>query len=318
MPIKIVQFTHPGGQSVLSKRGGQSSLKEWNIGSHCRNFLIAKGQYVTGNALSGQQDLLFWGEWEPDSKIIASFNPPDPVLYPTYLHSPFLRLDKGGKVIKYNSNWNPTKRNSCSPTCSPFQNTDPFVFDEYFLYSLCRQETFASMKNLDAGSIILFGSTISAKRGGPYFVLDTVFVVGEKRSYTAGNWQNDLSGFIPKYYDEIMGFGTWMNKNIPFTCYKGATFHHPVDGMYSFVPCKTVEEHGINGFSRAVLKSQDLCSINIPQIKQNKRDDKFISDNLNTAPNYTASDLATNKQVWDKICQIIDSQGFKQGMNFKY
>jgi hypothetical protein len=83
--------------------------------------------------------------------------------------------------------------------------------------------------------------------------------------------------------------------------------------MYSFVPCKTVEEHGINGFSRAVLKSQDLCSINIPPIRQNKRDAKFISDNLNTAPNYTASDLATNKQVWDKICQIIDSQGFKQG-----
>lgn len=324
MSIKIVQFTHPGGQYVLTQNEKKSGIKEWNISNHRRKFLIAEGQYVTGGTLSVPQELLFWGEWEPDSEIVATYSVSDPVICPIHLHSPFLRLDKKGKVIKSNSKLATTPIACCtgklSPTCSKvcnqFENTDPFVFGDSFYYSLCKQDTFVSMRNLDVGSIILFGSTISAKRGGPYFVLDTVFVVGDKQAYTVNNYKKDLAGFIPNHYAEIMGFNALATK-VQLTCYKGATFNDPINGMYSFVPCEPAEVPR-SGFSRVMLKEKDFSSIGIPVLKQNKKNPKFISDNLNSSPNFTESDLATNKLVWDKICDIVASQGCQQGMNFKY
>lgn len=324
MSVKIVQFTHPGGQYPLSRIEKKSGIKEWNIGNHRRKFMIAEGQYVIGGALSVPQELLFWGEWEPDSKIVATYSVSDPVIFPTYLHSPFLRLDKKGKVIKFNSKLTTPPIACCtgklSPTCSKvcnqFENTDPFVFGDCFYYSLCKQETFVSMRSLDVGSIILFGSTISAKRGGPYFALDTVFVVGEKQTYTVDNYKKSLAHFVPSNYDGIMGFNALTTK-FQFTCYKGATFNAPINGMYSFVPCKPAKNPR-SGFSRVMLKETDLSSIKIPALKQNKKNPKFISDNLNASPNFTESNLATNKHVWDKICEIVASQGCQQGMNFKY
>lgn len=217
MAVNIVQFTHPGGQPTLTKAEKNSGIKEWNTKKdHFRRFLIAEGQYVKDSILTNPQDLLFWGEWEPTSKIKASFSPIDPILYPTYLHSPFLQLNKKGKIIKPVSTLKIGGTSSClgkpKPNCSPFyglfQNTDPFVFADSFLYSLCKQDRFTSLRGLDVGSIILFGSTIYAKHGGPYFALDTVFVVGEKQTYTAKTYKADLGGFIPQYYDDIMEFNT--------------------------------------------------------------------------------------------------------------
>ncbi len=321
MTIKTVQFTHPGGQHSLNHIEKKRGIKEWNTGEHARKFLIADGQYVIGNKLSTPKDLLFWGEWEPCSSIKKTFKPADRILFPTYLHSPFLQLDKRGNVVKKKSNLNTTTNlkgcsTSCSKTCSPFQNTDPFVFGDCFFYSLCKQRHFSCLRNLDVGSIILFGSTISAKRGGPYFALDTVFVVGEKRHYTEKTAQKDLDGFIPQYYDEIMGFDT---KNTePLVCYKGASFNNPVNGMYSFVPCKPYDEIGFDGFKRAELRNADFASIAIPPFNQRKKNPVYISNNLNSSPNIIISDLAHNKMVWDRICQILDSQNYKQGLRFRY
>ena len=325
MSIKVVQFTHPGGQYSLNPIEKKNCIKEWNIGDHKRKFLIAEGQFVQGKALSNPQNLMFWGEWEPDSNIVKTYSVVNPAIYPTHLHSPFIQLDKKGNVIKYNSKLATTPiaccRGKLSPTCSKvcnqFENTDPFVFGDCFYYSLCKQEFFSSLRKLDVGSIILFGSTISAKNNGPYFALDTVFVVGEMRTYTVKNYKKDLAGFIPRYYDEIMGFAT-MNSKVELTCYKGATFSNPVNGMYSFVPCVPSNKIVNGGFQRIVLREKDFTSIRIPAMKAKKKNPKFISDNLNSAPKYMESDLATNKQVWDKICQLVHSQGCLQGMNFNY
>lgn len=323
MAINIVQFTHPGAQHSLNRIEKKNLLKEWNIGDHHRKFIKAIGQYVDGGTLSSPQDLLFWGEWEPSSKIIACFNPSDPILYPTYLHSPFLQI-KRGRVVKYNSALKAMSSkgnlNCVVPGCvnfyNQFQNTDPFVFDENFYYSCCKQVHFTSLRTLDVVSIILFGSTISARHGGPAFALDTVFVVGEKRTYTSKTFRNDLSGFIPKYYDEIMGFKTW-NTNTQFTCYKGASFKNPVNGMYSFVPCMKEEQASL-GFPRAVLTENDFKSVNIQNLSKHKKNPFVITDKLNSAPKVIASDLNTNKLVWDTLCKIIDTQGYLQGMNFLY
>ena len=324
MPITILQFTHPGGQYTLNRIEKKTNVKEWNIGNHHRKFMIAKGQYINNSVLSSPQNLLFWGEWEPTSEILKCFNPSDSLLYPNYLHSPFIELDKKGRVIKRNSALKVKLPRNCIskivPGCvncyNQFQNTDPFVFGNYFYYSCCKQNHFTSLRKLDIGSIILFGSTIPATHGGPCFALDTVFVVGDKRTYTARTSQKDLAGFIPKYYDEIMGFNTW-GGNTQFTCYKGATFNNPINGMYSFVPCK-LEENNPNGFSRAVLTANDFNSISIPGLAKYKKNNLIITDNLNSAPKVIDSDLVNNKTVWNKVCQIIASQGYLQGMNFEY
>lgn len=324
MAINIIQFTHPGGQHSLNQIEKKNLLKEWNIGDHRRKFLIAKGQYVDGGNLSSPQDLLFWAEWEPSSKIMSCYNPSDPILYPTYLHSPFIQLDKRGQVIKHNSLLKAKslkgKQNCVVPGCvnfyNQFQNTDPFVFDENFYYSCCKQVHFTSLRSLDVGSLILFGSTISARHSGPAFALDTVFVVGEKRTYTSKTFKNDLSGFVPKYYDEIMGFKTW-NSSTQFTCYKGASFNNPVYGMYSFVPCMK-DDKATMGFPRPILTENDFKSISIPSLSKHKKNPFVITDSLNSAPKVIASDLNTNKQVWDTLCKNINSQGYLQGMNFQY
>lgn len=324
MAINIVQFTHPGGQYILSPKEQKTLIKEWNTGDHRRKFLIAKGQYVNNNVLSHIQDLLFWGEWEPTSKILRTYSPFDPILAPTFLHSPFITLNKKGLVVKNSSTLKTGLSKSCFgrvvPGCvityNQFQNTDPFVFGNAFYYSCCKQEQFTSLRHLDVGSIILFGSTISSKHGGPYFALDTVFVVGEKRTYTAQTAQTDLAGFIPRYYDEIMGFNTWGTKT-EFTCYKGATFNNPVNGMYSFVPCKTAER-GSCGFQRAKLTASDFASVSIPDLSRYKKNPYVITDNLNSAPKRITSNIVANKQVWDIICQVIASQDFLKGVNFDY
>ncbi len=324
MAIDIVQFTHPGGQYTLNRKEKQNLLKEWNIGDHRRKFMIAKGQYVKGGALSSPLNLLFWGEWEPSSKIMAHFTPSDPILYPNYLHSPFIELDKKGRVIKYNSSLKVRPPKSCLnrvvPGCAntyhQFQNTDPFVFGDNLIFSCCKQEHFTSLRNLEKGSLILFGSTISNGHGGPFFALDTVFVVGEKKTYTANTYKTDLAGFIPKYYDEIMGFSYWGSKT-QFTCYIGTSFNNPLNGMYSFVPCKT-EENGIGGFPRAVLTANDFKSVSIPFMTKYKKNPFVITDNLNSAPKVIVSDLNTNKQVWDNVCKAIASQGYLQGVNLKH
>lgn len=318
MPIKIVQFTHPGGQHTLNRSEKKDLIKEWNTGAHARKFLIAEGQYADNYRLSNPQDLLFWAEWEPTSEIKQMFNAPDNVLDPTYLHSPFLQLNKRGKVVKSVSKPNVANTKGCSPDgpkiCIPYQNTDPFVFGGSFFYSLCKQYHFPCMQDLEVGSIILFGSTISIKRGGPCFALDTVFVVGEKRVYTGKTYQKDLAGFIPQYYDEIMGFSP--HNTAQLVCYKGATFNNPVNGMYSFAPCKPLSAYGLNGFRRVELRNQDLNSI--PIINQRKKNPCYISDNLNSSPNITMSDLAHNKMVWDKICQIVNAQKCMRGVSFEY
>lgn len=297
--IQIVQFTHPGGEHSLNKTEKKSGIKEWNYGKHKRKFLKSQGQYVlSSGVLSSKQDLLFWGEWEPTSKVTCLLSMSATGVMPHYLHEPFLRIN-GGKLLL------PPSLDSSS-RCR--QNTDPFVFGDYFLYSCCKQRKkarnssstcFTQMANLDKGSIILFGSTISPKLGGPYFVLDTVFVVGDYKPFNTQSCDVDLMGFVPTDYCDIMGFPNWKN-NEQYICYKGATVDNPVDGMYSFVPCKPVSGNVIGH----------------PRVKLTDSDISIISNNLNSSPKYTSFIL--HKDCWSIICKIVKQQGFEKGVNLGY
>ena len=297
--VYIVQFTHPGGEHTLNRQEEKNYIKEWNYGGHKRKFLKAVGQCVKEDgSLTPKKELLFWGEWEPTSKVKPVSGTVGTGVMPNCVHEPFLQGSSSSLILPpyYNSK----KKGR--------QNTDPFVFGENFLYSCCKQRkrirksaltSFTKLGELEKGSIILFGSTISKKWGGPYFVLDTVFVVGDYKNYNSKNSPIDLKGFVPSDYFDIMGFTNWKPVN-DFVCYKGATASNPYDGMFSFVPCKPFDSAN-TGFPRVKLTNAVL---------------DFISDNLNAAPKYVAE--CPIKDLWNKVCDIVRKQGFELGVNFEY
>lgn len=85
-----------------------------------------------------------------------------------------------------------------------------------------------------------------------------------------------------------------------FFCYKGATASNPYDGMFSFVPCKPF----------------DSASTDFPRVKLTSTDLGFISDNLNAAPKFR--DDLLNKDLWNKVCDVVRQQGLELGVNFEY
>jgi hypothetical protein len=74
------------------------------------------------------------------------------------------------------------------------QNTDPFVFGERFLFTICQQHTATGptqLRFLERGSVILFGSSV-----GRRFVLDTVFVVSRWIDHDHASYQQKLEGQV--------------------------------------------------------------------------------------------------------------------------
>ena len=297
--LLVVQFTHPGKEPIITKAERNIGIKSWNQGTHARKFLKAKGQIVTPQGLSPKQKLLFWGEWEPTSKIQPVNNYVGNNDQPKWVHIPFLPKKK--------SQLNPgTNAGTClSAQCvinSSLQNTDPFVFGSAFYYSLCRQNHFTRLRTLARGSIILFGSPIMPKNPKGYFALDTVFVVDDYKVYDFASPLKSLKGFIPKDYPKIMGFSHWKG-HMQLVCYKGATVNNPVNGMYSFVPCKPCNG-SVTGFPRIKLTNSNLQGV--------------ISNNLTSSLKYTVSSLTQNKQIWDTVRQLVKNGGLYEGVNFDY
>ena len=312
MAIYVVQFTHPGGEHTLNRtEKNAGTIKQWNYDGHKRKFMKTIGTCLddNGNVLT-EQDLLFWGEWEPTSYVTPITYSHGTRIMPTLVQEPFLQKDCGGSVDSITpwKNGVVRKRKGNLQDCER-QNTDPFVFAEGFYYCCCKQH-FKTLRSLDKGSIILFGSTESTKLGEHYFVLDTVFVVNDFRVYTPATYKHDLHGFIPSDYDQMMGFNHWINPTQQFVCYKGATYNKPINGMYSYVPCKRCNGT-VKGFPRVRIDSSKLNSLFSER--------KIITDNLNCAPRCTVMDnLSESKQIWDIISQQVKLQGYIKGLSFDY
>src|SRR5690606_9556689 len=123
------------------------------------------------------------------------------------------------------------------PTTGGFrQNTDPWVFGDRMIYSNCKQirdGRVTSMQKLPRGSVICFGSTIDRE-----FRIDTVFVVASSEKWTPGH----VTGL--QVEDAFMNCTvrplsiSEAHADAQFTLYRGATFHEPVEGMFSFVPAR--------------------------------------------------------------------------------
>lgn len=144
---KIVQFPHPAREYDVPDYRGEGCPCGWNTGDHRRRFLLSRGDYV--DAAGGLQtgDLLFWSEWEANTRVTRLHRAVGQNLA-TWLHEPQYPIPCLHPV-----------GNDDTHCC---QNTDPCVFGASFKYALCRQRRDGSptrMQNLEPGSLIVFGGT---------------------------------------------------------------------------------------------------------------------------------------------------------------
>jgi hypothetical protein len=110
----FVQFIHPGGEH----RPDQGDLRSWNRAVHRRKFLDSRGRYLDRGSLK-EGEIVFWGEWEPESRVIARYAGSS-ADEPQFLYEPFFVEHRDGA-------WR--------------QNTDPFVFGPRFHYTGCMEHT---------------------------------------------------------------------------------------------------------------------------------------------------------------------------------
>jgi hypothetical protein len=222
----FVQFLHPGPEHDVRSPG----IYPWNTaGKHRRKFLRSPGTYLDARGKTVEDELVFWGEWEPQSE--ASRLEKTETLEPQWLHRPFYE-----------------------PRAAWAQNTDPFVFGDHFRFSICQQHRGGprptQLAKLLPGSVILFGSGL-----GRAFRLDTVFVVGEG---AVEHHRNDLPT-VDSVYEEtvIRPHYTGFLDDRVHRLYRGATPKDPVAGMFSFFPCRTLAE-APNGFPRPTIRLEQI------------------------------------------------------------
>jgi hypothetical protein len=202
-----VQFPHPGPEH----NPGKTHRQPWNRCEHRRKFLRSDGRCVACDGSIHHAPLVFWGEWEAPSYVINEW--PKNGSLPRFLHDPV---------------WE-------HPTDSePRQNTDPWVFGDCFRYSNCKQSGQRALRQLGPGSVIVFGSAV-----GSNFVVDTVFVVRDtKMLFSAKPPEIDdafrICTIESLLTDAECGRGA-------FILYRGATYDEPVNGMYSFAPCRRAD-----------------------------------------------------------------------------
>src|SRR5688572_22993395 len=79
---RFVQFPHPGAE-----HNPGSDVVPWNVTAHRRKFLLADGHYLDATERPHQGELVFWGEWEPPSRILRHW--PRQGRLPRALHQPY-------------------------------------------------------------------------------------------------------------------------------------------------------------------------------------------------------------------------------------
>lgn len=229
----VVQFLHPGFEPEVRGPGAWP----WNTHrAHKRKFLVLGGEYraAVDGPTERSERLGFWGEWEPQSVASKAVRAQDDA--PHWLHEPFYK---------------PLPRDQWA------QNTDPFVFGEQFHFTGCQQHVGSrptQLARLRPGSVILFGS---GKKSPSRFLLDMVFVVGEKAiDHNACNQFKALDGAISSPYREVT-IDRWYAGEVPpsqtHRLYFGATPEKQVTGMFSFFPCRPLDG-ARDAFPRPLIK----------------------------------------------------------------
>lgn len=271
---QVVHFPHPGGEHAPRGEG-----MDWNTRpGHKRKYLVAPGRTATiTGAVSPEQTLLFWGEFEAPSRVVHRWTPAGDL--PTVVHDPYwIRPGPDG----------------------PRQNTDPWVFGPHFLYSNCKQVTHkgtpTGLQQLDPGSLILFGSTRDGR-----FVLDTVFVVADIECRWVPVNQPSIGG--PAFKECTVRSLSADNRHAgtTFTLYRGATPDDPVGGMFSWAPCQPMVDETWPRFRRPTIT---LRSVVNPASKQSPSGAKIRRP------------IGEIRQMWQRVAEQTEAQGLNLGFGF--
>lgn len=233
--VRLVQFPHPGGEHAMPRQG----RAPWRRGdaAHRRTFLSSPGTYRY--ATSGEDhggDVAFWGEWEGAVDVVTELDPVPGG--PHWLGRP-----------------DPSTPSPDFGEDTPPQNTDPYVWGDAMRYTFCRQPTNRKLRSLGRGSVILFGSSVHHR-----FVLDTVFVI-------AGWMEHRTRADLASRTDDVHMRATvgpmygWGEGEQTFRLYLGATPNDAIDGMFSFVPCRSGTGADV-GFARPVLEIDGVINPN--------------------------------------------------------
>ncbi|GAB6278142.1 MAG: hypothetical protein STSR0006_01370 [Lentimicrobium sp.] len=281
MAIMTVQLNHPAVEKEFSNKGfcnaGHQIIREWNDNpnQHYRKYIRNKGIYIESIIDSNPKndDLMFWGEWEGYSKF-----QPLKRTNPNGIHEPFHSIIGRG--------------------C---QNTDPYVFGDFFKYAICLQT--GVMRNLDPGSLILFGTT--TKVG---FLLDTVFVVKSKE-IAKNVFLNNAANYNQVYREEtIEQLGeTYLGPNYSRNncIYHSHTWWNKQNNEYkefdyfSYVPCRINDE------------TYDKAIIPIPPMAKQRVGHPYRHLN---PPN---EEWTSPKKVWDYITKEVIKQGLYLGIRLE-
>jgi hypothetical protein len=265
----FVQFPHPGTEH----NPGKLKRQPWNRGEHRRKFLLSDGRYVAADRSLCEAPLVFWGEWEAPSYIKKEWSREGSL--PQFLHLPV---------------W---ERPADSQTR---QNTDPWVFGSSFLYSNCKQQNRSSswLRQLPPASVILFGST-----PGGNFVIDTVFVVASSCPFAPAEEPPECDdAFVTCTIEALRTDEEAARKR--FTLHRGATYEAPINGTYSFVPCR-VEHTEEARFQRPSI-SLPACYVNTKSRQARK--------------GATRRPLAEVHDLWENVREQVLAAGCLLGVHF--
>ncbi len=265
----IVQFIHPGSEHRPDRWG----LKEWNAAKyHKRKFLTSEGSFIDARGHSHRDRLVFWGEWEPQSRAIACFASDSPGM-PRYLFEPYYAVPSSYRGL---------------------QNTDPFVFGDRFHYTGCLQHSeggVTQLRFLKKGSLLLMGSCINNRA---HFGIDTVFVIAEYIDHHIGDYEKVLGEVVSDTYWDVTirpWYENLSDLERSHRLYFGATPEDPVDGMFSFFPCLPLEAEP-RRFPRPQIQ---LSGIVNPRLCQNRK--------------HTLVPPGNAKQTWDEVVRQVREQG---------
>lgn len=226
--------------------------------------------------------MVFWGEWEPESRVLRRYEPPCAGM-PRFLYEPYFVRPMA-----------PQRQ----------QNTDPFVFGDRFRYTGCRQHKKlhgmprpTQLRHLLPGSVVLFGSC----RDKSKFVLDTVFVVAADHvDHKRADYESVLRGRISDAYGAVT-IDPWYAANPPaiqsHRLYEGATQERQVGEMFSFFPCQPYDGEP-TGFRR-------------PEISLPERVNPRMAMGYKLARDLSMSDA---KELWDDVVGQVQEQGLELGV----
>jgi hypothetical protein len=284
-PTKV-QLIHPGRQKPFRLGKGYIRLldgrlvREWcndktsdmkSSGAptykHYRKFIQNNGWYLTSlNVKPKEAELLFWGEWEGNSFFKKLPNNGNDKM-PNGIHRPFhSTINRGG------------------------QNTDPYVYGDYFKYAVCLQK--GILTRLPPLSLVLFGTVY-----GNAFCLDTVFVVGSSAPAS-----NVLTYAYSQTYREAtlhqLEEYTSFNPSSEIKLYHGLTWWDR-KSYFSFVPCKV---KGDSGFERFKIDLGDEAF----GLAKNTQGYSYLP-NCNLSP----------QELWLRITRKCLKDGFVLGVQFQ-